>query len=137
MSFSVFFGRNQNKIVQSVILSVAIFMMHMHAFWSSSKHSMFVLPSIWLGNFYSYVHTTIACFVKTLASNGELYTNLVYHSLLGCLYFISHGFICASWATRRIVIGIAVNTFFADNRGTAKRAWFGKKSFHANSVYQA
>jgi hypothetical protein len=35
------------------------------------------------------------------------------------------------------VIGIAVNTFFADNRGTAKRAWLGKKSFHANSVYQA
>ena len=137
MSFSVFFWRNQNKIVQSVILSVAIFMMHMHAFWSRSKHSMFVLPFIGLGNFYSYVYTTIAGFVKTLASNGKLYANLVYHALLGCLYFISHCFICASWATRRIVIGIAVNTFFADNRGIAKRAWFGKKSFHANSVYQA
>jgi hypothetical protein len=35
------------------------------------------------------------------------------------------------------VIGIAVNTFFADNRSIAKRTWFGKKSFHANSVYQA
>jgi predicted DCC family thiol-disulfide oxidoreductase YuxK len=35
------------------------------------------------------------------------------------------------------VIGIAVNTFFADNRNIAKWAWFGKKSFHANSVYQA
>lgn len=137
MSFSVFFGRNQNKIVQSVILGVAIFMVHMHAFWSRSQHSMFVLPFIWLGNFYSYVHTTIACFVKALTSKRELYSNLVYHSPLGCLYFISHCFICASWATRRIVISIAVNTFFADNRGITERAWLGKKSFHANSVYQA
>jgi len=137
MSFSMFFWRNQNKIFQSIVLSVAIFMMHMHALWCGSKNSMLVLPFVWLGNFYSYVHTAIACFVKTFAANRKLDANLIYYSLLGCLNFISHCFVCASWATRSIVVGVAVNTFFADNRSIAKRARFGKKSFHANSVYQA
>ena len=137
MSFSMFFWRNQNKIFQLIVLGVAIFMVHMHALWCSSKNSMLVLPFVWLGNFYSYIHTTIACFMKTLTSNRKLDANLIYHPSFGCLDFISHCFICAGWATRRIVIGIAVNTFFADNRGIAKWAWFGKKSCHANSVYQA
>ncbi len=135
--FSVFFWGYQNKIFQSVILSVSIFMMYMNTFWSSSKNPMLVFPFVWFGNFYSYVDTTITCFVKTFTSHGKLYPNLIYNSLLSCFDFIGHCFICTVWAARSVVIGIAVNAFFTDNRNIAKRTWFSKKSFHTHIVCQA
>jgi hypothetical protein len=35
------------------------------------------------------------------------------------------------------MVSIAVSSFFPHNKGIAKWAWFGKKSFHTYSVCQA
>ena len=137
MNISMFFWRNQNKIFQAVILGVAVFMVNMYAFWSRRKDAVLIFPLVWIGNFYSYVHTTIACFMQPLASNRQLNADLVYHFFLGGLNLIGHCFVCASRTTRSVVIGIAVNTFPPDNGGIAKWARFGKKSFHASNIYQA
>ena len=137
MGISMFLGCYQNKIVQTVVLSIAIFMMYMNTLWSICKNAMFVFPFIWLCNFYSNVNTSITSFMKTFASNWKLNANLIYNSFFGCFHLRRQSFICTIRAARSIMISIAVSPFFANNGIAAKWTLFSKKSFHARSIYQA
>ena len=137
VNFSMFFWGYQNKITQLVVLRVAVFMVYVYTFGRSSKNTVLVLPFVWFSNFYAYIHTTITCFMQTFAPHRKLNSDLRYNALFGCFDFICHCFICAGWATRSVVVGIAVNAFFPQNRGSAKWTWFSKKSFHGGIIYQA
>ena len=137
MGISMFLGCYQNKIVQTVVLSIAIFMMYMNTLWSICKNAMFVFPFIWLCNFYSNVNTSIAGFMKTLASNWKLNANLIYNSFFSCFCLFGQSFIGTIRTARGIMVSIAISPFFANNGISAKWTLFSKKSFHAHSIYQA
>lgn len=131
MNFFMFFWGYKQKIFQAIVLRIFIFMMYVNTFWGISKKTMLVFPFIWLCNFYFDVHTAISCFVQMLTANRKLHTDLIYNLLFNFFYFFSQCFIRTVWATRRIMISLAISAFLSHNRGVAKRAWFGKKSFHA------
>ena len=137
MLFSVFFWANKYKVTKAVILRVSVYMMYVHTLWCIGNNAMFIRPFVWLSDFYLYVRKTLAGHMQAGATYGKFYPHLIKYMLAGRKDFGRESFISTGRATRRIGVGFAVRTLPTYNWGTAKRARFGDKFFHARSVYQA
>ena len=124
------------KIFNPVVLSVFVYVMYVHTFWGVSYNSVFVLPLIWLCCFYLDVHKPVAGFMQSQTSDRKPDTDSIQNLFANCLYLWGECFVRAIWTSWRVVIGVAVRAFFPYDEGTAKRAKFGKKFFHARSVCQ-
>jgi len=127
---------NKPEIFNSIVLSVFVYVMYMYAFWGVGHNAMLIIPLVWLCCFYLNIHKSIARFVQSLASNRKADTNFVQDLLANRFYFRSERFVRAVWASWRVVIGVAVGSFFPYDGSTAKRTWFRQKFFHSHSVCQ-
>jgi len=123
--FAVRRRSNNNKILNSVILSIFVFMMYVQSFWSICYNAMFVLPLIWLGNFYTYIDRTVSCFTQFFCSNGKLNADSGKYGFFGFYNAFGERFVRTIRASWCITICIAVITFFTYDWRVAKRAQFG------------
>ena len=128
--------RHQDKIFQTIIQSIAIFVVHMHPLWGVCKQAMLVAPLIGVCGFHLNVVQTGPRFVRALASDRRNYANFGKHAQFGGLDFGGKCFIRTISAARSIVICIAIGALPTYNRATTKRAGFGYKFFHPRNVCQ-
>jgi hypothetical protein len=136
MFIFVFLRGHKHEILNAVVRSIAVNMMHMLTGLCVCSHTVFVLPLAWFRRFHHNIHKPIRSGVQSGASYWKLYANFIYNCLSRKKTFWCERFVRAIGAARRIVIGIAVSPFFAYDWRTAERARFGIKSFHVGIVYQ-
>ena len=132
----VFLWGHKHEIFNAVVRSIAVNMMHMFTKFCICAYTVFVFPLAWFRRFYHNVHKPIRSGVQSSTSYWKLYANFIYNCLSRKKTFWRKRFVRAIGAARRVMVRIAVSPFFAYDCRTAERAWFGKKSFHADSVYQ-
>lgn len=125
MFFAVCRRGNNNKILNSVILSVAVFMVYVQSFWSICYNAMFVLPLVWLCNFYTYVDRTVSCLTQFLCSDWKLDADSGKHGFFGIYNAFCERFVRTIRTSWCIAIRIAVIAFFTYDWRVAKRAQFG------------
>jgi hypothetical protein len=134
--FFVFLWGHKHEILNAVIRSIAVNMMHVFTGLCVCSHTVFVFPLAWFRRFHHNVHKSIRSGVQSGASYWELGANSIYNCLSRKKTFWRERFVRAIGAARGIVVGIAVSPFFAYDWRTAERARFGKKSFHVGIVCQ-
>ena len=123
--FAVCRRSNNNKVLNSVILSVSVFMVYVQSFWSICYNAMFVLPFVWLCNFYTYIDRTISCFTQFLCSDGKLHADSGKYGFFGFYNAFSERFVRTIRTSWCIAIRIAVIAFFTYDWRVAKRAQLG------------
>jgi len=136
MRISMLLRSDKPKIFNLVVLSVFVYVVYMYAFWGVGHNAVLILPLVWLCCFHLNIHKPIARFVQSFTSNRKADTNFVQDLFANRFCLGSERFVRAIWASWRVVIGVAVGSFFPYDGSTAKRAWFRQKFFHARSVYQ-
>ncbi len=122
-------GCNKQQIVNVVIKRIAVFVVYVHTLWGICYNAMFVLPLIWLGNFYAHIHKAITRFMQSLATNGKRDSKFLQNLTLCVFNSICHCFVSAIRASRGVVVSIAVRPFCTYDLGIAKRAKFESKFF--------
>lgn len=128
-------GCNQNKIFKTIVLSVSVFMVYVHAFWSLCYQAVFIFPVVWFRNFYANVDQSVLSPMQFFCANGELHANLGQHGATRSLGGICKRFSSAVRAPWCIVVGVAVRSLFAHNGRTTKRAEFEWKFFGHKVFY--
>ena len=137
MFFTVLFWANQYQVTKAVVLRIPVYVVHMYSFWRICNNTMFVIPAVWLCNFYLYIRKTIAGFMQTGTTNRKFHTYLIQYAVPNLKNFRRKGLIRTISAAWGIMVRVPVSTFLSHNGDATKRTWFRSKFFHTPSVYQA
>lgn len=119
MGFSVLLWSSQNKVVQSIVLGVPIFVVHMRIFRGRGEDPVFVLPAVGGRGLYLHIHQPLFGFMQSSAPDRKHYTNLVEYTPAGGFCFGSKRLIGAIRAARGVVVSIAVRPLLTYNRSAA------------------
>lgn len=137
MFCTMFFRRNKEQILWSVVLRVAIFMMNMQVWRCFCHNTVLVLPNIRFLDFNFYVHKAVACFVQGFIPNRSAAAHLIQNTM-SCFQNIRiQGFSCARIAAGRVVVRLAVRPWLAYDWPLAIRTKFLHRWAHRPIVCQA
>ena len=132
----MFFRRNNHEIFNSIVCGVPVNVMNVFAFFCVCAYSVFVFPFIWLFCFYHDIYKSLRRLVQCFRANWELRANFIQNPTPSVNNVWTECFSCAVRTSRWVMICVAVSPFFTYDWCAAKRAWFGKKSFHADTICQ-
>ena len=137
MLCAMFFRCNKQKVLWPVVLCVAIFVMNMQMRRRFGNNAVLVFPNIRLSNFDFNVHKPVTCFVQSFVPNRPFAAYLLQNAMFGFQNIRIQGFSCAITTARRVMVRLAVRSWFAYDRALAIRAKFLHRWAHRPIVYQA
>jgi len=114
--------REYQKVFNSVVERIAVYMMDVGSPWGASNNPVFVIPYVWFCDFYKNVDKTFSRFYKAFGAYRASNSHFRNNAKFGSFYSVRECFTSTVCAARRVLVRVAVFSFLPNNLGAAKWA---------------
>ena len=122
MFFHMFRVRQHQKVFNSVVERVTVYVMDVGSFWGARYNPMFVVPHVRLCDLYKNVDEAFFRFSKAFGADRAGDSYFRDDSKFGVSYRVRERFVGAIRAAGGVLVGVSVFSLLANNLGSAKWA---------------